>query len=92
MIGADTNIGMDDVQGVGVEIAGDLEVEIEVNQEEIEIEVDQEVKIEGIRIEVGKIGEDIEIKEEIIEIEKIIVKYFFKKEYFFNFFYIYIIL
>ena len=92
MIGADTNIGMDDVQGVGVEIAGDLEVEIKVNQEEIGIEVDQEVGIEGVGIEIGEIGEDIKIEEEIIEIEEIIVKYFFKKEYFFNFFYIYIIL
>ena len=53
MIGADTNIRMDDVQGVGVEIAGDLEVEIEVDQEEIGIEVDQEVGIEGIGIEVA---------------------------------------
>ena len=67
MIGADTNIRMDNVQGVGVEIAGDLEVEIKVNQEEIEIEIDQEVGIEGIRIEVEEIGEDIEIEKEIID-------------------------
>ena len=86
------NIEMDDVQRVGVEIAGNLEVKIEVDQEEVRIEVDQEVGIEGIEIEVEKIGKDIEIEEKIIEIEEIIVKYFFKKEYFFNFFYIYIIL
>lgn len=73
MIGADTNIGTD-VQGVGEEIAGDLEVEIEADQEEIEI--DQEIEIEvdqEIEIEVGDIGviEDIEIEEEII------IKYFY---------------
>lgn len=75
MIGADTNIGTDNVQGVE-EIAGDLEVEIEAGQEETEtdqeeIEVDQEIEIEvdqGIEIEVGDI-EDIE------DIEEIIIKY-----------------
>jgi ribosomal protein S4 len=54
------NIRTDDVQEVGEEIVGDLEVEREVDQEDIEIEV------------VGEIRdiEDIEIGEEII------VKYF----------------
>ena len=54
------NIRTDDVQEVGEEIVGDLEVEREVDQEDIEIEV------------VGEIGdiEDIEIGEEIV------VKYF----------------
>jgi hypothetical protein len=54
------NIGTDDVQEVGEEITGNLEVEREVDQEDIEIEV------------VGEIGdiEDIEIGEEIV------VKYF----------------
>ncbi len=86
------NIRMDDIQRVGVEIMSNLEVEIEVNQEEVEIEVNQEVRIEDIEIEIRKIRKDIKIEEEIIEIKEIIVKYFFKKEYFFNFFYVYIIL
>ncbi len=58
---------MDDVQGVGIEITDDLEVEIEVDQEEVGIEVNQEVEIEGMGIEVGEIGEDIKIEEEIID-------------------------
>ncbi len=59
MISTDTNIGMDKIQEIGVEIVNDLEVEIEIDQKEIRIVINQEVEIEGIRIKVREIGKDI---------------------------------
>lgn len=60
------SIGIDNVQVVGEEIAGDLEVEREETEEiKKEIEMENVEDIEDI--------EDIEMEEEI---EEIIVKYF----------------